>query len=276
MSPPIAAIDLGSNSFHMIVAEPHNGYFKVLDRMREVVRLAAGLDTDNRLTDSAMERALDCINRFGERVRHLPGASVRAVGTNALRRARNAASFIRKAEAALGHSIDVVSGIEEARLIYLGVSHGLAEAIGSRLVMDIGGGSTELIIGQRFEPIAMESLHMGCVSMTERHFGDGRIDAKRLRAAEIAAGQEFEPIEETFRARGWQSAIGASGTLLAIAETLSAQGWSADGITVAGLRKLRQALIDLGSSDALTELKIRDDRRPVFAGGFAIALGAFE
>ncbi|MSR13285.1 MAG: exopolyphosphatase [Gammaproteobacteria bacterium] len=276
MPQPIAAIDLGSNSFHLIVAEPQNGRFKVLDRMREAVRLAAGMDSDSCLTEAAMDRALGCMERFGERVRHLPHAAVRAVGTNALRRARNASSFMREAEAALGHPIDVVSGIEEARLIYLGVAHGLAEASDMRLVMDIGGGSTELIIGQRFEPLAMESLHIGCVSMTERFFGDGRIDAKRFRAAEIAARQEFEPIEEAFRSHGWQSAIGASGSLIAIAEALSTHGWSDEGITLPGLRKLRQAVLDLGTIGALAELKIRDDRRPVFVGGCAIALGAFE
>lgn len=276
MPQPIAAIDLGSNSFHLIVAEPQNGRFKVLDRMREVIRLASGMDADNRLTEAAQARALACLERFGERVRHLPHASVRAVGTNALRRARNATSFLRKAEAALGHPIDVVSGIEEARLIYLGVAHGLAEATGLRLVMDIGGGSTELIIGQRFEPIAMESLHMGCVSMTERHFDDGRIDAKRMRAAVIAARQEFEPIEAAFRNHGWQSAIGASGSLLAIAEALSAHGWSDDGITFAGMQKLREAVIDIGTIDGLSALNVREDRQPVFIGGMAIALAAFE
>jgi len=275
-SAPIAAIDLGSNSFHLVVAEPQAGHFKVLDRMREVIRLASGMDAENRLTDSAMERALTCMARFGERVGHLPHAAVRAVGTNALRRARNSQAFLRRAEAALGHPIDVVSGIEEARLIYLGVSHGLAEDHGLRLVMDIGGGSTELIIGQRYEPITMESLHIGCVSMTERYFGDGRIDAKRMRAAEIVARQEFEPIEEGFRLRGWQTAIGASGSLLAIAEALTSHGWSTDGITRAGLQKLRAALIELGKVEELARFGVREDRCPVFAGGCAIALGAFE
>ncbi|MGD9601613.1 MAG: exopolyphosphatase [Gammaproteobacteria bacterium] len=276
-TPSIAAIDFGSNSFHLVVAEPHYGHFQVLDRLREVIRLASGLDQDGCLTEAAMERALACIARFGERVRHLPHGAVRAVGTNALRRARNSQAFLRRAETVLGHPIDVVSGIEEARLIYLGVSHGLAEDSGLRLVMDIGGGSTELIIGQRYEPISMESLHMGCVSMTERYFGDGRIDARRLRAAEIAARQELEPIEEAFRAQGWHTAIGASGSLLAIADALAAHGWSSDGgITRTGLQKLRAALVDVGRVDALERFGVREDRCPVFAGGCAIALGAFE
>ncbi|MBI2801358.1 MAG: exopolyphosphatase [Gammaproteobacteria bacterium] len=272
----IAAIDLGSNSFHLIVAEPSHGHIKVVDRMREVIRLGAGLDSDNQLKPAAMAQALACLQRFGDRVRHLTHGSVRVVGTNALRKARNSVAFLRQAESALGHPIDVVSGIEEARLVYLGVSHGLADDTGRRLVMDIGGGSTELIIGQRFEPLAMESLHMGCVSMSERCFDDGKIDAKRLRAAEIIARQELEPIAESFRAHGWQTVVGASGTLLAIAEILSSSGWSSDGITRAGLRELRAAIIELGSAEALAKLNVAVDRRPVFAGGLAIALGAFE
>jgi len=273
---PIAAIDLGSNSFHLVVAEPRPGHLKILDRLREVTRLGAGLDVEGRLTPEAMESALACLQRFGERVRHLPAGAVRAVGTNALRRARNSEAFLRRAERLLGHPIDIVSGIEEARLIYIGVSHGLAEVAGQRLVMDIGGGSTELILGRRFEPRIMESLHMGCVSMTAQFFSDGRIDAKRLRAAELAAGQEFEPIEEQFRREGWQSAIGSSGTLLAVADALALHKFSAEGITRAGLQRLRAALLELGHVNQLARFGIREDRCPVFPGGFAVVMAAFE
>jgi exopolyphosphatase/guanosine-5'-triphosphate,3'-diphosphate pyrophosphatase len=273
---PIAAIDLGSNSFHLMVAEPRHGQPKILDRLREGVRLAAGLDSEGRLASAAVSRALACLERFGERVRHLPQGAVRAVGTNALRKARNADAFLAEAERLLNHPIDVISGIEEARLIYLGVSHGLAEETGQRLVMDIGGGSTELIIGERHVPITMESLHMGCVSMTERYFGDGRIDAKRLRQATLAAAQEFEPIEEAFRAQGWQSAIGASGTLMAIADALHAQPGGAEKITRPGLTRLRDMVIDSGQVSQLHRLGIREDRSLVFPGGLAIALAAFE
>lgn len=272
----IAAVDLGSNSFHMIVAKTVDAHFKVVDRMRETIRLAAGLDQNNWLTPPAMERALRCLERFGERVRHFAQGSVRVVGTNTLRKARNAPQFQQLAEAALGHPIDVISGHEEARLIYLGVSHGLEDEFDLRLVIDIGGGSTELILGRRFEPLYMESLHMGCVSMSDSFFGEGVIDAKRMRAAEIAARQELEPVEETIRRAGWQSAIGASGTNLAIRDIVMAQGWSQDGITKESLFKLRDAMIDLGHIDKLGTLGVSVDRRPVFTGGVAILLGAVE
>lgn len=273
---PIAAIDLGSNSFHLVVAEPRPGHLKVLDRLREVTRLGAGLGADGRLTPAATARALECLQRFGERVRHLAPGTVRVVGTSALRRARDAEQFLRRAERLLGHPIDIVSGIEEARLIHLGIAHGLAEREGPRLVMDIGGGSTELIIGCRHEPRIMESLNIGCVSMTERFFADGRIDAKRLRAAELGAGQEFEPVEELFRRHGWHAAIGSSGTLLAVAEALTRLQFSPEGITRPGLRKLRAAILELDHVSELARLGVRDDRRPVFPGGLAVVLAAFE
>lgn len=171
----VAAVDLGSNSFHMIIARPEDNGLRMVDKLRESVRLAAGLDADKRLSREARARALGCLERFGQRVRELPAGSVRAVGTNTLRQSRNARGFLREAEAALGHPIQIVSGYEEARLIYLGVAHSIADDEDRRLVMDIGGGSTEFIIGEHFIPREMESLHMGCVSATRRHFPDGAI-----------------------------------------------------------------------------------------------------
>ena len=275
--PTIAAVDLGSNSFHMIVAHPQGDRFRVVDRLREGVRLAAGFDRHNRLTAGARDRALRCLHRFGQRIRHLPREAVRAVGTNALRMAREASDFLLEAEAALGHPIDIIPGHEEARLIYLGVSHGLADSAELRLVMDIGGGSTELIVGRSFEPQLMESLHMGCVSMSTRYFPEGMIDARRLRAAEIAARQEFEPVEEGFARAGWQVAIGASGTLLAINDLLRANRWTEqDGITLAGLVRLREAMIEAGRVERLSALGVSVERAPVLAGGLAITLGAFQ
>ena len=275
--PTIAAVDLGSNSFHMIVAHPQADRFRVVDRLREGVRLAAGFDRHNRLTPAARERALRCLHRFGQRIRHLPHEAVRAVGTNALRMAREADDFLSAAEDALGHPIDIIPGHEEARLIYLGVSHGLADSADLRLVMDIGGGSTELIVGRRFEPQLMESLHMGCVSMSTRYFAEGLIDARRLKAAEIAARQEFEPVEEEFAQAGWQVAIGASGTLLAINDLLRANRWTEqDGITLPGLLRLRDALIEAGRVERLSALGVSVERAPVLAGGLAIVLGAFQ
>ena len=164
----LAAVDLGSNSFHLIVAALRQGQLQVLDRLREPVRLGAGLDRDQQLHPEARARALACLERFGQRLRHLSARNVRVVGTNALRRARGTGDFLRQAEAAIGHSIEIISGVEEARLIYLGVSHSLPESGGQRLVVDIGGGSTELIIGEGYEAKYPESLYMGCVSFTER------------------------------------------------------------------------------------------------------------
>jgi exopolyphosphatase/guanosine-5'-triphosphate,3'-diphosphate pyrophosphatase len=272
----IAAIDLGSNSFHMIVARTADGTFQVVDRMREMVRLAAGLNENNELTEAAITRAIACLRRFGERIAELPRGTVRVVGTNTLRMARNAAAFIAEAEAALGHNIDVISGYEEARIIYLGVSHGLDDDATQRLVVDIGGGSTELILGRRFDPLHMESLHIGCVSQSARFFPNGRIDAKRMRAAEIAAHQELEPIQARYRRIGWQSAIGASGSILTVRDIVMAHGWSDEGISAESLATLRRKLIEARHVDALELQGLSDERRSVFPGGVAILSAAFE
>ncbi|HQC73858.1 MAG TPA: exopolyphosphatase, partial [Candidatus Competibacteraceae bacterium] len=177
----VAAIDLGSNSFHMIVARLVNGQIQVLDRLREMVQLAAGLDGRNRLDEVGQQRALDCLARFGQRLRHIPAGQVRIVGTNTLRLARNSAEFLAQAEGLLGHRVEVISGQEEARLVYLGVMHSVADVPGQRLVVDIGGGSTELIVGRQFEAVQLTSLKMGCVSMSRACFDDGRITESRLR-----------------------------------------------------------------------------------------------
>ena len=164
----------------MIVCRISNGQLQVVDRMREMVRLAAGLDKNKILSAEAQARALDCLQRFGQRVSGLPQGAVRAVGTNTLRSARTSGNFLHQAEQALGHPIQIISGVEEARLIYLGVAHSVAADDSPRLVIDIGGGSTELIIGRGFRPVTMESLYMGCVSMSKRFFADGKINPKRL------------------------------------------------------------------------------------------------
>lgn len=272
----IAAVDLGSNSFHMIIARTADGQFQIVDRMREMVRLAAGLNERNELTTEAIARALECLRRFGERIAELPPGTVRVVGTNTFRVARNSAGFLAAAESALGHPVDVISGHEEARIIYLGVSHGLDDDADQRLVMDIGGGSTELILGRRFEPLYMESLHIGCVSQSARFFADGRIDEKRMREAEIAAHQELESIETGLRRRGWQSAIGASGSILSVRDIVMSNGWSDDGITAKSLAKLRREMIKAGHVDVLGFKGLSEERRPVFAGGVSILSAAFE
>lgn len=277
LPPTVAAVDLGSNSFHMIVANVDGqGHLHVVDRLREVVRLAAGLDERKYLTPAARQRAIDCLGRFGQRLRNLPQGAVRAVGTNTLRQARNGEAFIAEAQRALGHPIEIIAGREEARLVYLGVAHGLAARDERRLVVDIGGGSTELIVGEGFEPLARESLHMGCVSMTLAHFPDGRITAEAMRRAETASALEMRPIQEEFRASGWKSAVGSSGTIRAIREVVRGEGWSEQGITHASLRRLRKALIEAGSLDRLGFDSLNPERRPVFPGGVAVLLSVFK
>ncbi len=272
----IAAVDLGSNSFHMIVAETSAAGLQVIDRLRETVRLAAGLGPDRRLTEAAMETALQSLERFGQRLREIPRGKVRAVGTNTLRQARNAREFAARAREALGHPVDIVAGREEARLIYLGVAHSVFADDARRLVVDIGGGSTELIIGQGLTPLATESLFMGCVGMSEAHFGDGVITAKRMRRAVLAARQELESIEIPYRDIGWESPIGGSGTILAVAELLERHGWCKQGITAKGLNRVRKATLAAGRVGRLPTLGLSPERAPVFAGGLAILLAVFE
>lgn len=272
----IAAIDLGSNSFHMIVAHTAGDHFRIVDRMRSAVRLGAGLSADNQLEPAAIERALACLAQFGERLRGLPPEAVRVVGTNTLRKARNTASFLARAEATLGHRIDVITGHEEARLIYLGVSHGLDDDADVRLVVDIGGGSSEFILGRRFDPLYMESLHMGCVSHSGRYFGDGHISASRFKAAELAARQELETIETSYRRIGWQSVIGASGTIMSVGDVLRQQGGGLDGITSAELERVKQQVLAAGHVDKLNMPGLAEERRAVFVGGVAILCAIFD
>jgi exopolyphosphatase/guanosine-5'-triphosphate,3'-diphosphate pyrophosphatase len=271
----VAAVDLGSNSFHMLVARIDSGQIHVQDRLRESVRLGAGLDERNRIVSDAADRALDCLNRFGQRVRQLPPGSVRAVGTNTLRKARNSEWFLDRAREALGHPIEVIGGREEARLIYLGVAHSLSDDRGRRLVVDIGGGSTELIIGERFEPLSMESLHMGCVSMSQAHFPEGIVTEEAWRRAYVLARLEMRPIARQYRDLGWDLAIGASGTLLAIDRVIRGAGW-AEGITLEGLHRLRDVLIQTGKVSKLSLDGLSKERAPVFPGGVAVLLGIFE
>jgi len=272
----VAALDLGSNSFHMIVARVHEGHVHVLDRLKETVRLAGGLDEHHRVTREAEARALGCLERFGQRIRDLHAGSVRAVGTNTLRKARNADRFLPAATAALGHPIEVIGGREEARLIYLGVAHSVAEEGTPRLVVDIGGGSTELILGQHFEPVEMESLHMGCVTMTQAYFGDGRISRQRWHEADTAARLELRPIEQRYRSAGWSTAVGASGTVLAVERVVREMGWSAAGITREALQRLRDTMIDAGQLRRLKLAGLSKERLPVFPGGVAVLLAVFE
>ncbi len=272
----VAAVDLGSNSFHMKVARVVDGHLHVVDRLKEMVRLAAGLDEDDRLTAPAIQRALECLERFGERLREIPSRGVRVVGTNTLRCARNATEFLRLAHHTIGHPVEVISGMEEARLIYLGVAQNVPQDDKQRLVIDIGGGSTEVIIGNGFKPVSMESLYVGCVGSSREFFADGKITAERLRRCELAAMQEFEPLQTTYRQIGWDAAVGSSGTVATIAAVLQHNGNGGKGITAAGLEWLRNALVDAGHVDKLAFPELQTERAPVFPGGVAILSAAFE
>ncbi|MEO6708438.1 MAG: Ppx/GppA phosphatase family protein, partial [Planctomycetota bacterium] len=272
----VAAVDLGSNSFHMVVAQHVDGQLVVLDRLRERVALAEGLDESKRLKDKVSERALACLERFGQRLREQPPGSVRAVGTSALRQAKNSEAFLSRAREVLGHPIEVVSGREEARLIYLGVAHLSAGTANRRLVIDVGGGSTECILGEGYEALRTDSLHMGCVNYSQRFFPGGEITRERMKKAEVAAALELSPIARTYKHLGWDVCIGSSGTVLGIESVLAANHWSERGIDDAGLKQLGRALVDAGQSESLELAGLPADRAPVLAGGFAILRAAFK
>lgn len=272
----VAAVDLGSNSFHMIVAHLDSGQLKVIDRLRESVRLGAGLQADKQLATAAQDRALHCLSRFGQRLRGLPLGAVRAVGTNTLRQVRDGGDFLRRAEQALGHPIEIIAGREEARLVYLGVAHGLAAGDDKRLVIDIGGGSTELIIGRGMDPLERESLFMGCVSMSQRFFATGAITEQAMTDAITAGMLEIRPVKTWFKAGNWQAAVGSSGTMKSIRNVVQAMGWSDRGISRAALKKLRKQLIAAGHIDKAVLQGLSDERRPVFVGGVAVLSALFK
>lgn len=266
----LAAVDLGSNSFHMVVARYSHGQLIIIDRLREMVRLASGVEANGSIDKEVAARALACLQRFGQRLRDMHADSVRVVGTNALRVAHRKQAFLERAREALGHPIEIIAGMEEARLIYSGVAHTMPSEPGRRLVVDIGGGSTELIIGEGLSPLELESLQMGCVSVSERFFGDGKISAKRIERARLAARLELEPVQAAFRRRGWDQCAGSSGTVRAIGETIRALDPQATAITPAGMEQVLRYIADAGHVRDLRLDPITEERRPVFPGGSAI------
>ena len=272
----LAAVDLGSNSFHMVVARYLLGQLRIVDRIKETVRLAEGLDGQGGLDPSVMPRALDCLARFGQRIRTLPAPRVRAIATNTVRQLANPQAFLMPAETALGHGIEVVAGREEARLIYLGVAHGNPPEPGrSRLVMDIGGGSTEVIIGQGFEAVERESLQMGCIATTRRFFGDGRINRKRWKEARTELAAEFQQFAETYRRRGWHEAMGSSGTIKAICDVSVKMKLTKVSITQDSLAAIREKLLDFDTLESIRLPGLSNERRPIFAGGLLVLDAAF-
>ena len=265
----IAAIDLGSNSFHMVIAqEAEQGSIRIIDRVREMVRLGAGLDENNQLNEEAQLRGLDCLQRFNQRLVSIADHRIRAVGTNTLRAAKNGYEFLQRAQDVLGHRISVISGHEEARLVYLGAAFGLAVRNKNRLVIDIGGGSTELIIGKGYETLQMDSLWMGCVSMTRRIFDDGAITAERMRHARNVVLRELEPVVNRYQSIGWEEVVGTSGTIKAIERLSGDLGIRQDWISIKGLDEISRWLVERGCSDKLEF--VSEQRMPVFIGGFMI------
>ena len=276
----LAAVDLGSNSFRLSIGRvaEQNGakHIYQIDRLKETVRLAAGLDASKHLNQAAIDRAIEVLQRFGERLRSFHPDRVRAVATNTFRVARNVADFLPLAEAALGFPIEVIAGREEARLIYTGVSHTLPISSEKRLVIDIGGGSTEVIIGRGDEPLLTSSLYMGCVSFSQKFFPDGRIDAHAMKLAELAARREFEVITKPYRKMGWDAAYGSSGTAKALLAILTDGKLTSGGITRDGLERLKTKLIRAGRVIANDLPGIKVDRTDVLTGGLAIMSAFFD
>lgn len=271
-----AAVDLGSNSFHLLVARRDHGELRVLDRIKDMVRLGGGLDAEGRLDPAVQERAFASLARFGQRLRGIPQDNLRAVGTQTFRRMKNANAFLMIAETALGCSIDIIAGREEARLIYLGVIQGVAGHEDRRLVIDIGGGSTELVIGQGSEPLEMESLQYGCVSLTRRFFNDGRLSRKRWDRALSSVLADMQELRLRYLRTGWQTAIGSSGTIRAVETICQRLGWVERDVTADALDMLTDRLLTFESIDAVSLPGLSERRHPVLAGGLVMLKACFE
>lgn len=280
----LAAVDLGSNSFRLIVGrleETAAGHqIQPIDALREPVRLGAGLTADKILDEPAQQRGLSALERFGERLRDFHPDRVRAVATNTLRVAKNAPDFLARAREALGFPIEVIAGREEARLIYAGAAHTVPPTGGKRLVVDIGGGSTEFIIGEGYEPLLMESLYIGCVSHSRMFFANGEVDDYAMRQAVLAARRDIEIIAGNYKEMGWEQSIGSSGTARALAELIEENGFNdhgvSHGITRSGLDKLRRALVKGGGAQNSKLTGLKADRVPVLPGGLSIMIAVFD
>ncbi|WP_242103325.1 exopolyphosphatase [Lysobacter sp. M2-1] len=273
----LAALDLGSNSFHMVVARHTLGQLRIVDRLRETVRMAEGLDGKGGLDPVVRQRALECLSRFGQRIGDIPPQRVRAVATNTVRALASPQAFLMPAETALGHAIEVVSGREEARLVYLGVAHAQPPKPGqTRLLIDIGGGSTECIIGSGFDARERESLQVGCVASTRRFFGNGKLTRKKWREASIEVEAEFQQFARRYRSVGWNEALGSSGTIKAIGGICAAMKLTKGAITAEALLQVRDRMLMAGEIDRIDLPDLSDDRRPVIAGGVLVLEAAFE
>lgn len=273
----MAAIDIGSNSFHLAIARLDHGEVRKVASMSEKVQLAAGLDENKVLSEEAQQRGLDCLARFMGRLDSVSADRLRIVATNALRQAKNAEQFIKRANDILPKPIEIISGREEARLIYLGVSH-TNESIDKRLVIDIGGGSTEFIIGQEFDPLLTESLQMGCVAYTQKFFESGEIDESSFNNAIADARKEILRISSTYQKTGWTSVVGSSGTIKAVRNVLVAQGWADDQerITYQGVKNLQKLLLKIGRVEDIDLDGVKEHRKAVFPAGVAVLRAAMK
>ena len=272
----VASADLGSNSFHLVIGRLDFGRLVIVDQIREFVRLGGGLDAEQNLTTEVQTRALDCLDRFGQRIHNIPAQNVRAVGTNALRKARNARTFLQQADEVLGHPIEVITGHEEARLIYQSICYGQPENSKKQMVIDIGGGSTEIVAGRGHLPILIESLYIGCVSMSMKHFLDGGITKERLDKAVLDAEVEIENVSHNFEQFDSKKVFGCSGTIRALSAILTKQGRNNVPITRDRLQKLRKKILKCGHVEKLVQLGFEPERCEVLPGGFAILLALFE
>ena len=271
----LAAVDLGSNSFRLEIGRLDHGRIQRTEYHKETVRQGNGLDADRNLTLDAMQRGWECLARFGERLAGFKKAQVRAVATQTLREARNRDEFLGQAHTILGFPIDVISGREEARLIYQGVAHLLPQSTERRLVVDIGGRSTEMILGTGLDPLTMESYRVGSVAWSMKYFPDGQFSARAFETAQIAAKAVLDEAVNAYRASAWDVAYGSSGTIGAVSDVLTAAGWPEGQVTRAGLDWLLERLLKAQSADRLKIDGMKDDRRAVIGGGVSVLLAVF-
>ncbi len=272
----LAAVDLGSNSYRLEIGRYDHGLIQRVEYLKETVRQGGGLDANRHLTPEAMQRGWDCLARFGERLAAFEPANVRAVATQTLREARNRDTFLVRAQEALGFPIEVIAGREEARLIYEGVARLLPQSKERRLVIDIGGRSTELILGQGFTAQTLESFRVGSVAWSQKHFSEGELSSSTFERAEVAAKAVLDEALAAYPRKAWDCAYGASGTVGAVADVLAANGWEGQSVTREGLAWLRDELVAAGHTDHVDLPGLKEDRRPVIGGGLAVLCAVFD
>ncbi|MBP6344725.1 MAG: Ppx/GppA family phosphatase [Neisseriaceae bacterium] len=272
----LATVDLGSNSFRLQISRKEGTQLFVIDSLKEMVRFGAGLGKDKYLTEESQERALSCLAKFGERLRGFATPQVRVVATNTFRVAKNIGPFLERAEAVLGFPIEIIAGREEARLIYLGVAHTSAVTDDTRLVVDIGGGSTEFVIGNGLVPQVTESLALGCVSHSLRFFPDGEVTEAGVAKAVWAARTEVQRISMMLKDIGWDVSIGTSGTARSLSAIFEALGDPRGMITLPAMKLLMNQIVRAGSVESAAIMGLKADRLEVFAGGLAVMMAIFE